>query len=61
MRVIIDEYGSFMISGIAFVGLMVMLTLFQSKFKAVSVEFIQNVTGVEAQYNTDIESIIAGW
>ena len=52
MRVIIEEYGMFMISGIAFIGLIVMLTLFQSKFKSVSVEFIQNLTGVEANYNS---------
>ena len=51
MRVIIEEYGMFMISGIAFVALMFALTLFQHKFKDVSQVFIQNLTGVEATYN----------
>lgn len=51
MRVIIEEYGLFMISGIAFVALMVSLTLFQHQFKSVSQEFIRNLTGVEATYN----------
>lgn len=51
MEILIEEYGMFMISGIALVALLALLTLFQTKFKSASTAFIQDITGVDATYN----------
>ncbi len=52
MRMLIEEYGLFMISGIAFVACMILFSWFSDNFKTVSQSFIRNLTGVSVEDST---------
>ena len=51
MRVLLEEYGMFIISCLAFVTLASMMTVFTREFASVSKHFIADMTGVSGEYS----------